>query len=502
MRRSISPLTAVLTVSLAVAGLAIMLSATGLVSGAFAVWMTLLSFFGLILVITWRTAMHYPTKLTFLYLLVLVTAGSWVSYTVITLGLTDLDATYANTGAILMTLFQNIMGFLVAVLVFERMNRSNQARGISDWLPDLLGRVRALPWFIVWAVLGVHLALVAYSASLGQMMSGTGGIMTEVSMLQSIILQLSDSISGTVTLLGFMLLIGGNQRRRCFSMGLLALQLVLAFLGGRRGLFGVVLLGGLLWTIARGLNFKRLIVMAGIMITVVTVAWPAFLLLRGTAQQEGINAAAARDRTAILAQSADSTFKDFSPERAYSQEYVENLKNRFGFFGWTVMIQEKLMDGWEMRGGEIVLVTFLEMVPRFLWPGKLDYLGHRQVEQKIQMWFGMPDEDSASTFLGYSIADGGWIGVILYFAFFGAALGLLMRFVSTGYFTLTRLWAAGVVFSLCYNIEAGFGEVIGTLRLFIAVLLLEWLWRRMRHPKPLLGSRSLAPANRPPYQEI
>ena len=121
MRRSISPLTAVLTASLTVAGLAIMLSATGSISGAFAVWMTLLSFFGLILVITWRTAMHYPTKLTFLYLLVLVTAGSWVSYTVTTLGLTDLDATYANTGAILMTLFQNIMGCLVAVLVFERM---------------------------------------------------------------------------------------------------------------------------------------------------------------------------------------------------------------------------------------------------------------------------------------------------------------------------------------------------------------------------------------------
>ena len=116
------------------------------------------------------------------------------------------------------------------------------------------------------------------------------------------------------------------QRRRRFGMGLLALQLVLAFLGGRRGLFGVVLLGGLLLTIARGLNFKRLMVMAGIMIMVVTVAWPAFLLLRGTAQQEGINAAAARDRTAILARSADSTFKDFSPERAYSQEYVENRK--------------------------------------------------------------------------------------------------------------------------------------------------------------------------------
>ena len=47
-----------------------------------------------------------------------------------------------------MTLFQNIMGCLVAVLVFERMDCcGNQAGGIPDWLPDLLGRVRALPWF-------------------------------------------------------------------------------------------------------------------------------------------------------------------------------------------------------------------------------------------------------------------------------------------------------------------------------------------------------------------
>ena len=89
----------------------------------------------------------------------------------------------------------------------------------------------------------------------------------------------------------------------------------------------------------------------------------------------------------------------------------------------------------------------LKWFPKFLWPGKLDYLGNRQVEQKIQMWFGMPDEDGASTFLGYAIADGGWIGIILYFAFFGALLGLLMRFVSTGYFTLTQLWAVGVGFS-------------------------------------------------------
>ena len=503
MRRSISTLVAVLTCSLAVTASGILLSVVGVAPGELMVWTAVLTFFMLALVGIWRTARHYPAKLTFIYILVLMTAGSWVSYTVTTLGLTDLATNYANTNTILITLFQNILGCLVAVLIFNRVNQHNQSPGLQHWLLDLIGQVRALPWPVILAALGVYIILLSYMTSMGIVMSGTGGVMAEASISQSILLQLSELAIGVITPLIFILPMSSDRRQRLLGIGLLIIQFALIFLlHGRRGMIGFILLGGLLWTISRGLNFKRMLVMGGIVVLVVAIMWPAFLMLRNTATKEGIHTASAAERTTILTQASTSVFSEFSIQRAYSQEYKENLENRFNFLEWTVAIQERISDGWETRGGQIFFVTLLESIPRFLWPGKLDYLSHTQIEQKIQGWFRMPEGDGASTLLGYAIADGGWIGVILYFMFFGAVLGLIMRFISTGYFALSRLWAVGVMFSLCYSIEAGVSEQLGALRLFAAVLLLEWLWRRMRHPKPSLGSRSLAPANRPPYQEI
>lgn len=500
MHRPISPLTTVLASSLTVTGFGILLSQTGLTSSEFVVWTTVLAFFILALVFTIRTAIRCPSKLTFSYIFVLTTAGSWVSYTVTTLGSTSLSATYTNTDTILITFFQSVLGCLVALQVFNRINGYNQAHRLPHWLPVLLGRVQALPWSVILVTLGIYLILMIYRFSLGLVMSGTGGIMAEVSMLQSTILQLSEQISVIVTLLGYMLLLlDVDQRRRLFGIGILLLQFVLIFLmHGRRGMFGFVLLGGLLWTIARGLNFKRLLIMVGIMVLVVAVAWPAFLLLRHTAQQEGIHSAAVTERTAILAQAGTSTFREFSIQNAYSREYTENLENRFSFLGWSVMIQERVSDGWEVRGGQVFFISLLELIPRFLWPGKFDYLGHIQIEQKIQEWFRMPMGDGASTLLGYAIADGGWIGVILYFAFFGFTLGLVAHFICTRYFTLTRLWAVGVMFSLCYSIEAGLSEQIGVLRLLASVLLVEWLLRQITiRPKSLPDTRMLVVANRP-----
>jgi hypothetical protein len=504
MRRSISTLTAVLTSSLVATALGILLGIIGLASGEFTVWMAVLTFFTLALVGAWRTAMHYPTNLTFIYILVLITAGSWVSYTVTTLGSTDLGTTYANTDTILITLFQGILGCLVAVQVFDRVSQHNQNSNLPHWLLDLFDRVRVLPWPVILATLGVHFIFLIYMASVGIVIS-SAEVMGEASTLQSVIFQLSGSISGMITIFGFILFLGGDQRRRLrrlrrlLGVGVLILQFVLTFLlHGRRGVFGFVLLGGLLWAISRGLNIKRMLVMGGILVLVVAVVWPVFLMLRNTAQQEGVHTAMVAERTAILTEATITVIRDFSIKNAYSQEYKENLENRFSFLGWTVMIQERVLDGWETRGGQIFFITLLEMVPRFLWPGKLDYLEHMQLEQKIQGWFRMPEGDGASTLLGYAIADGGWIGVILYFAFFGATLGLIMRFVSTGYFTLSRLWAVGVMFSLCYSIEAGLSEQIGVLRLFVAILLLEWLLRRIMRLRTSfdIRLRTLAVASR------
>jgi multisubunit Na+/H+ antiporter MnhC subunit len=449
-------------------------------AGTFVVWMVVLAFFIMSTIITMRTFMRTPENITFTYVLVLATAGAWVFYAYTTLGPSKSTIAYVNTEAILVTIAQSIFGCLVTIYVFSRGMQNDSFTGITNWLTDLMNRVNALPLSMIITCLVIHLALVTYSFSLGIVMSGTGGIMGEASILQSIILQISGFVSGIITLMGFLLLFNEEKRIRLFGFSIVLFQLILVFLGGRRGLLGIVMLYGIIWVIIKGLTFKRITIVTVSIILVTTIAWPTFLELRNIAQKEGIIQATPNERTSILMQSGNSLYKGkgFSINRVYTSQYKDNLQNRFSFLQWTVSIQEALMSGHELRYGDIAITSFLEVVPRFLWPGKLEYLGFTQIESKIQQWFGLPDVDGASTFLGAAIADGGWIGVFIYFVFFGVVLKLIMHYIIIGHFTLLKLWCVWAMFSLCFNVEAAVTSILDVLRLLIVILLFDKLLYR------------------------
>jgi len=297
--------------------------------------------------------------------------------------------------------------------------------------------------------------------------------MEDISVLQSALLQLVSPIRGVVSVLCFLFLLGRNPGRRKLGLILLVVQIVIAFLEGRRHLIGFFLLGGLIWVGLRGLNFKRMAVAGSVVLLVVGISGPLFLMLRTTAMRNDIRVVDAASRGAILAESSSTVIDKYRLKNSMDPDYVENVKDRAGFFDWTVQVQERVMKGWDTRGGEVALMSVMEVIPRVFFPRKLEALGEFRTEQRIESWFGLPIEDGASTILAYAIADGGLVGVVVYFAAFGALIALLIRFMFAANFPISSFWAAATLFGLCFSIEQDLTALLGALRMLITVVLLD-----------------------------
>jgi hypothetical protein len=432
-------------------------------------WVLVAGFCGSTLWVSFHTIYQLPKNFGFIYVLLLMTSISWVAYGFTVLGEARLS------DSILLTFSQNLLGLAVLIVIVHLMTRSSNQKLKVNWAVALAARLNALPRVTVNFVIFVYAIMTVYRFSLGLFMSGTGGIMTTVSTLQSILLQLSAPIGGVVAMLGFLILFDQSSKQQTLGGFLVAIQSVLAFLGGRRVLIGLCILGTMVWILLRGIKIRRLFFACLLMVTVVLVAGPFFFLLRSTAQKLGIQEIDAAMRGGVLAQSFTTVVDEFSLHEAFRPSYVENIKQRAGFFDWTVTLQERVARNWPTRNGEIAFISIVEVFPRVFFPGKFEYLGGVQTEQKIQQWFALPIQDSASTILGYAIADGGWVGVIVYFTAYGALLAVLFRFMLNANFTLSSLWAASALFFLCFHIEMNLTGLIGTLRMLIIVSILDQL---------------------------
>jgi hypothetical protein len=433
-------------------------------------WVLVATFLAIALSMCFRVATRYPQQLSVVHVLVLVNAVSWMAY-----GVTGWDdGREPNTTAILLTFAQCLVGLSVLVIVFERLTRTLLAKSYLGWVGVLAERMRSMRRSTLFLLLAVYALLTAYRFSIGLVMSGAGGLMEDVTIIQSIILQLSSPVSGVVSVLGFLLMLGKDPKRRSVGIALVLIQVAFAFLGGRRGLLGLIALGGIVWIALRGMTGRRLLVVSGFVAIAVGVASPLFLSLREEAVRNEIFAVEAASRGAILAESLSRVVDEFTLQATLKSEHIENVQHRAGFLDWTVEIQQRVMQGWSVRYGEVAFVGILEAIPRFLFAEKFHVLGDFRVEQKVQIWFGMKVEDRANTVLGYAIADGGMVAVIIYFAAYGALLALVFRFLMGANFALSSLWAASTLFGMCFNVELGITDLFAVVRILVAVAVLDW----------------------------
>lgn len=438
-------------------------------------WTLVAGFFFSSIWVSFRIILRFPKHFGFVYILLLMTSVSWVAY-----GFTTIDLPIiSNIDSIFLTYSQNLLGLVVLIVVVDLMTRSLIRKNEVGWAITLAARTNIMSRMAVTLVVIIYAIITLYRFSLGLVMSGTGGVMATVSTLQSILLQVSSSVGGVIGVLGFLFLFTPYSKRQKVGVVLVVVQSILAFLGGRRGLMALYLLGSMFWILLRGINTRRLLVTCALMAMIFLVAGPFFFLLRSTAQNLGIHEIDAALRGGVLAQSFSTVVDEFSLTDALQPSYIENIKNRAGFFDWTVTLQERVTRGWATRDGEIALISIIETIPRVFFPGKLQYLRGEQVEQKIQQWFALPMQDSASTILGYAIADGGWVGVFIYFAAFGVLLAVLFQFMLKANFVLSSLWAASALFFLCFNIEMDLAGLIGTLRMLIIVSILDQMVKKL-----------------------
>lgn len=428
------------------------------------------SFLVLTLVVMLVAARRRANHLGFPHILVLMTAASWVGYS-----LTDIQA-HADMAAEQLTFLQNLVG-LWTLLAVAALSTQRMSPWSNEWGNFLRRRIATLPFSSIQLCILIFTALVFYRFSVGLVMSGTGLLMKDVTALQSVVLQISAILEGMVGLLAWFLYYGRSRRRHLLGLTLLIIQFVLCFLQGRRILLGFLLLGWLNSAWFRGFDLRRVLIAGAVVAVIMLVGGALFWNFRNVAISNAIHTSDAAARGTILAHSWSTVIGDLSWERLFSPEYSENVSQRSGFLTWTVAIQERLSQGVPLRGGEIILQTLMEYVPRVLFPEKLEWLGDLRIEQKIQVWFRIldADTDGSSTVLGFAIADGGWVGVLLYFAGYGWLLGMLFRFSVKAHSTWAALWAAATLYNLCYSLESGVTELVGSLRMLIVVASFDWV---------------------------
>lgn len=408
------------------------------------------------------------------HVVVFVSIAGWVGYGFSGNALSGVDGLIV----VGMAYWQHMVGLAVTLMVWSLPLPGGYRESGPEWYEQLLiscNKISASVLILLVVLVG---GLAMYRISLGLVFSGTGLIMEQVSSLQSAMVQLSLSLDMVALLVGLLLVFDKHPLRRAIGYMLIGMQLLFAFAESRRAVVGVIMAGFLIWVARYRIRGRQLVFMAVLSIFVVGFVGPFFAIVRNEAWIQGIHVVDPDYRIGILGDSIRVAWNEFDFSKPYSSDYQENVKNRVAFYEYAVMLQGKIMDGWKPRNGEVAYYGVLEIVPSMFWPSKRDFLGSYNIEQKVQVWFGEAPVDAGGTLLGYAIADGSVVGVIIYFGALGFCLWMLRHFSYFARYPLLRIWAVSSVFVIGFWIESSIASVMSVMRLLLALYLLDkilWL---------------------------
>lgn len=405
----------------------------------------------------------------FAHVFVFVSVAGWVGYGFSGAALSRID----GLGIVAIAYWQHMLGLAVTLMVWSLPLPGGFRERGPEWYEDLLISCNKISLAALVLLFLLVAALAVYRMSLGLVFSGTGLIMEQVSSWQSALVQLGLGLDMVALLVGLLLVFDKDPLRRAIGYMLIGMQLLFAFAESRRAVVGVIMAGFLLWVARYRIKGKQLLFMAVLSIFVVGFVGPFFAIVRNEAWIQGVHVVDPDYRIGILGDSIRVALSEFDFSKPYSSDYQDNVKNRVAFYEYAVMLQGKITDGWEPRNGEVAYYGLLESVPSMFWPNKRGFLGNYNIEQKVQVWFGEAPVDAGGTLLGYAIADGGVVGVMIYFGVLGFCLWMLRNFSYFAKHPLLRIWAVSSVFVICFWIESSIASVMSVMRLLLVLYVLD-----------------------------
>ena len=353
------------------------------------------------------------------------------------------------------------------------------AGGAGALKAAVCGRIQATRPVVVLALAGVIWALRGYAASQGLVLSHAGDVMTEVGTGASIAIQLSLLARPLIVMLGAVLSMDRRPARRALGMAIVAGELFFSVLWARRLLLDIIvalLLVGI-W-VGRRMSPRRIAMYGAVAVFTTLVMWPFMFHLRQVADQAGIFATdfASRSETlihyvipeAIATFDLVESFKDDSP-------YVENVHDRTRMIDLLLDVAESHAEGTPVMRGRVFAAALVSTIPRVIWPDKEQLMSAEtwQVEELIEEHFGLPIVDMASTVLTHGYADGGVLGVVLYMAGFGLALGFCERFLGGARCALLGLATYALGMSLAVQVEGNVTDLLAVGRVVLVLVVLD-----------------------------
>jgi hypothetical protein len=269
-----------------------------------------------------------------------------------------------------------------------------------------------------------------------------------------------------------------KKRRKYVALVVLAIELAIAFIQGRRWLMelGVLfLLAAVLFNKRyRILSLRRKVMALGF-VAICIGLFPVFVTLRQTYQGQG----GSGNPIQRLAEAADDLSRQFSWQSALTENRT-NMEERLDYIKPIATIEAAQKDTPYMYGWS-TLYSFLYSLPRSVYPFK-----NTIPKILVSTHYGVMDFDWMNTWVSYGVADAGIAGAFLIGLMFSCLMGLseiwLMR--SFGGAKLIALAGAGNLFGLAFAVEADpswFWNYLKIMVILFFVSKASSLWRGQSH---------------------
>lgn len=371
-----------------------------------------------------------------------------------------------------------LVGLGAAYIGFQSSAGSDET---SAWLPVFLKRLEGIHERTLFGLLAVRIGSWAFAVSQGLIMSGTGGMMTEVGTLTSAILILSSTFKPVAILVGSVLMNSERWTVRWMARLLIGIEVCQAFLGGRREIgFFVVVIAFVGYLKAGRLRVSQLTWSTVAPLVVLLVVGPLFYHLRNVMIRYEVHSAPVEERLGLMLNEVlPETQETFKLSTMLEEEgsYRENLEKRGYILGPLAETISAVSSGADYLYGAVFVRACVLIVPRFVWPEKINYLAldDAQTEQFIQSHFLLPLEDVASTLIWNGYTEGGIVGILIYMGLFGVLLAFLQWRVVAARSTLLGAIIFGLLLTWTYRPEISIDNILGDMRVMLVFLCMD-LW--------------------------
>lgn len=268
-------------------------------------------------------------------------------------------------------------------------------------------------------------------------------------------------------------------------------EILFAFTQGRRRVFAVAVLMMFGFLIKHG-RIKGSHAVLGLIGAAILWQWifPFFVAMRHQWQDNPYSSVASWVQGAI---------EETVTGGAYGErrlQYAKSVKDRLEALSFNYTVARQMTNGYQPLGGVIIKNALVTMVPRVLFPGKLDIVYGD--DELVAHHFGIPEADFYSNFPAFSMADLGVVGGLIYGFVFGLAIRsfelmmkILLRRGSIGVFAVFSVVCSNMVLQMEFPPASFANDTRLIAGLFVMFFILSTLLgggRHERNPFEFTGS--------------